>query len=187
MSIARRFRGLSIALLSAAMLPVVALASGSTFQAVNMQVFGSGDLASGGATLTRHASGIHLRATGSVFTAYATYSAWFIIFNNPEQCAAGPGACSGADLGNPRVGGAVLNAGGFIADGSGNGYFAGTLSSGPAPGGMCCFGQLVNGNKAEVHILLLDHGLRNPGEIAAHMSTPPGGVDQYFFIFAPAN
>lgn len=182
-----KIKEIGLSLLLVFMTPIVALAGGGTFQAANMQVFGSGDPASGAATLNRHSNGIHLRVSGNVFTAYAVYSAWYIIFNNPDACAGGPGACSGADLGNPAVDGAVLNAGGFVAGGEGVGYFTGSLQNGPAPSGMCCFGKLRNGDKAEVHVLLLDHGVRDPGEIAAHMSTPGGGTDQFFFIFAPVN
>lgn len=178
---------LALALIIVSVTPGMATAGGNTFQAADMQVFGSGDFAAGAATLDRHASGIHLRVSGNVFTANAVYSAWYIIFNNPDACAGGPGACSGADLGNPAVDGAVVNAGGFVAGGGGTGYFTGSLDNGPAPSGMCCFGKLNNGKKAEVHVLLLDHGVRNPGEIATHMSTPGGGVDQYFFIFAPTD
>ena len=182
-----RLRGLALWLLVGALVPVTASAGGSSFQTANMQNFGAGTYALGAAALTRHASGIHLRVSGSVFTGYAVYSAWFIIFNNPDNCAGGPGACAGSDLGNPAVDGAVLNAGGFVASGDGMGYFSGTLSSGPAPDGMPEFGKLNNGNKAEVHVLLLDHGARNPGEIAAHMFHPAGGAPHYFFIFPPAD
>lgn len=183
-----KVKGLAISLIAASMLPIVVYAAGSTFQTADMQDFAyPHDYATGAATLTRHAGGIQLRGSGNGFTPNAVYTAWFVIFNKPGNCAGGPGACNGGDLGNPAVHGAVLNASGFVATGDGNGYFSGSLESGPAPDGLTIFGQLNNGNKAEVHIVLLDHGVRNAGEIAAHMSTTPGGVDQFFFLFPAAN
>jgi len=177
------FKGLALSLLVASMAPALAFAGGSTFQSENLRFFVGGAPTTGAGTLTRHADSIHLRVAATGLTATSVYSAWFIIFNSPGDCAGGPGNCVEDDLDNPAVKGGVRNAGGFISGADGSAYFSGTLDSGPAPSGMAGFGSLKNGFKAEVHVLLLDHGAPVPGTVNAHMSTPPGGVPDVFLIF----
>ena len=177
------FKGLLLSLFIASLAPAVAFAGGSTFQSENRYFFNGGAPTTGASTLIRHAKSIHLRVTATGLSATAAYSAWFIIFNRPENCAGGPGNCVEPDLDIPAVKGAVRNAGGFISGADGSGYFSGTLETGPAPSGMAGFGTLKHGFKAEVHILLLDHGAPVPGTVHAHISTPPGGTPHVFSIF----
>ena len=178
------FKGLALSLLVASMAPALAFAGDSTFQSENLRFFVGGAPTTGAGTLTRHDNSVHLRVSATGFDATAVYSAWYIIFNKPENCADNtPGGCLGSDIGNPAVKAAVLNAGGFVSGADGSGYFSGTLETGKAPSGMCCFGKLMSGTKAEIHVLLLTHGAPVPGTVNAHMSTPAGGTDQFFLIF----
>jgi hypothetical protein len=180
----KQFKRLALCFSIALIAPALALAGGSTFQTADLQYVNGGGPALGGGTLNRSANSIQLRFTATALDATAVYSAWFIIFNAPENCAGGPGNCAGSDLGNPKVKGGVRNAGGFVSGSDGSGYFTGTLGSGPAPAGMAGFGNLINGNKAEIHIVLQSHGAPVAGTVGFEMSHPTG-TDQGFMIFPP--
>jgi len=177
------------------MAPVVALAGGGTFQTANAHIFNTDTAVPGAGTLTRHEKSIHLRVAMSGLDAGSVYSAWFIIFNNPNQCAGGPDACAGPDLGNPAVNAAVLNAGGFLTGNDGVGYFTGTLRTGRAPDNMCCFGNLDSGFESEVHVLLQTHGAPVLGEVNGQLSFPGhacnapadcSNADQFALVFPPS-
>jgi hypothetical protein len=171
-------------LLAAVLIPATAMAGGGTFQAVDAIDFNTGVTVTGAGTLTRHNNAIHLTVAMTGLTPGSSYSGWYVIFNKPENCAAGPGACAGPDIENPAVKAAVLNAGGFISTTDGTGYFTGTLQTGPAPAGMCCFGRLMHGLKSEVHIVLQDHGPATATTVAAEISNPTGD-DQFAIVFPP--
>jgi len=186
MTIRHKIKGLAVSLSIIALVPVVALAGAGTFQAVDAHFFGTTDPANGAGTLTRHADSIHVRATMAGLDPSASYSAWYVIFNRPDQCAGGPGACDLADLGNPDVRLGVLNAGGFVSTADGTGYFTGTLQTGQPPAGMCCFGRLMHGYKSEVHIILQSHGPAVAGTVATEIALPTG-ADQFAIVFPPTN
>lgn len=184
--IKHRIKGLALSLSIMALVPAVALAGAGTFQAVDAVDFNTGVSVNGAGTLTRHANSIHLRVAMTGLDPSASYSAWYVIFNRPDQCAAGPGACGEGDLGNPDVRLGVLNAGGFVSSADGTGYFAGTLQTGKPPEGMCCFGRLMHGYKSEVHIVIQTHGPAVAGTVAAEISLPTG-TDQFAIVFPPTN
>ena len=169
-----------------ALVPAVALAGAGTFQAIDAVIFGTTTPTTGAGALTRHANSIHLRVAMNGLDPSASYSAWYVIFNRPDQCAGGPGACGLADTGNPDVRLGVLSAGGFISTADGTGYFAGTLQTGKPPEGMCCFGRLMHGYKSEVHIVIQSHGPAVAGTVAAEI-TLPTGTDQFAIVFPPTN
>lgn len=90
----------------------------------------------------------------------------------------------GPDLNNPDVGGAVINAGGFVTGTDGTGYFVGELEINDHPVDVCCFGELGNSMTAEVHIVIQTHSKHDVGNVSLQMSVPDG-VDQLFLIFPP--
>jgi hypothetical protein len=98
----------------------------------------------------------------------ASYSVWYIIWNNPENdCAGGAGACGLDDFDNV---GAVLNAGGFVTGTDGTGYMVGELEVGSPPGGLTIFGALTNVHTAEVHLLIESHGDISVGHVDQQIS-----------------
>jgi hypothetical protein len=186
MTIKHNIKGLALSLSIIALVPTVALAGAGTFQAVDALIFGTNIHATGAGTLTRHADSIHLRAAMTGLDPSASYSAWYVIFNRPDQCAGGPGACDLGDTGNPDVRLGVLNAGGFVSTADGTGYFTGTLQTGQPPAGMCCVGRLMHGYKSEVHIVIQTHGPAVAGTVASEI-TLPTGIDQFAIVFPPTN
>ena len=167
------------------------IAWSSTFQVSEVYDFLTKDPVAGGGTLTREGDSVSLRVSAAGLDASSTYSAWYIIFNKPGKCGGGSGICTGGDLGNPEVQGAVRNAGGFVTGADGTGYFAGELKVGDMPKGMAGFGALKNSSKAEIHILLQTHSAHNVGSVSLQMSVPgaacnPGCDDQFFLVFPPA-
>jgi hypothetical protein len=178
----KQFKGLAILFSVALITPALALAGASTFQSADLQHWVGGAPALGGGTLNRSANSVQVRVTATGLEATTVYSAWFIIFNAPENCAGGPGNCMVDDVGPKDTG--VLNAGGFISGADGSGYLTGTMGNGAAPDGMCCFGRLMNGNNAEIHIVVQTHGAPVPGTVGFEMSHPTGpNADRYFMIF----
>jgi hypothetical protein len=178
----KQVKGLAIFFSIALITPALALAGANTFQSAELQYVNGAGPALGGGTLNRSANSIQVRVAATGLEATTVYSAWFIIFNAPENCAGGAGNCMGSDLGNPKVGGGVRNAGGFISGADGGGYFTGSMGNGAAPDGMCCFGRLKTGNKADFNIVLKTHGAPAPGTVGVEMSNPTG-TDEYFMIF----
>lgn len=80
-----------------------ARAGSAHYQAQNMFVFGDPtDLVAGAATLTRTKKGIAYSVSTSELMPGAN-TIWIVIFNKPEHCAGGPGACVGSDLSTPTV------------------------------------------------------------------------------------
>jgi hypothetical protein len=85
------------------------------------------------------------------------YTAWWLIVNNPENCAASP--CTADDiLGNANgVESEVTFADGLLVSPEGRMEFAASLAAGDVPEGW--FGNgLTNPLGAEIHIVLHDHG-----------------------------
>jgi len=129
----------------------------------------------GGGTLNRTKRSVFLRVSMADLDTNATYSAWFIIFNDPSKCShGGIGLCGPGDEGLA----AVINAGGFVTGDDGTGYFVGELSKRDHPDGVCCGdGVMKNGMKAEIHIVIETHGAILPGEVSTQMSVPFGACN----------
>lgn len=102
---------------------------------------------------------------------------WWIIFNNPEECANGtPGIanCAAPDLFNPAVQAEVLFADGAVIEQNGKGKYSAELYQGFVPRGW--FGNgLLSPTGAEVHLVIRTHGQAIPG-IINDMITTFGGA-----------
>lgn len=145
------------------------------------------------AKLTRIEDGLSLRINTTRLEGGA-YTAWWVIFNNVEECAAWPsGGCNPfVDLGNPAVGGAVFYATGAVVKANGVGHFSSFLETNFEPSGG---DQVLISNAglglqypetAEVHIALRYHGpaaLGNPDLLMKQIETSSGGCNNdTFFI-----
>jgi len=129
----------------------------------------------GEATLKRSKEGLNLTVHTTGLGSGNAYTIWWIIFNNPDACAAG---CAGSDLGNPAVEGSVMNATGRVADSDGNARFSaflpvGFMHTNPSSGNIRqIFGPgLQNVKGAEIHIVVRCHG------------PSTGGVEQISTLF----
>jgi len=145
----------------------------------------------GGGTLNRSKRSVHLRVSAAGLETNSTYSAWFIVFNHPEACGgdSAPQPCGEADLVVEAVHAAVLNAGGFVTGAGGSGYFVGELKKKDHPQGLCCFGELRDGMRPEIHIVIQLHlGHDDEGAIGtvSLQMSQPNGEDKLFLVFPPA-
>src|SRR5262249_4471864 len=82
------------------------------------------------------------------------YTAWFGIFNNPEQCATDP--CTGADLSNPDVQGSLVNLGGRLVGPDGTAEYAEVRAVGDATNAFLGPG-LLNPRGAQIHLACRAH------------------------------
>jgi hypothetical protein len=151
--------------------------------------------------LLRDETSVELRAEFSGLDASATYTLWWIIFNNPEECTTGaaPALCGEGDLNPDRDGEGVnpvdrgvRNASGFITSPGGTANTRARLKEGPSPTGpaMAGFGQLNDSVGAEIHIVVQSHGAPLVGSVTGQMTVPDSGcnpacADQFGIIFLP--
>jgi hypothetical protein len=146
-----------------------ARAAGGHYQAKNLfAIANPADPVAGAATLTRTTKGISY----SVYTSGLEPGAntvWIVIFNQPENCAAGPGSCAASDLSNPTVQGSVVAGSGHIVGADGVANFVGSLDEGKPPTGiqvnvpLGTVEGLKNSLKAEIHLVVRKHGAINDG------------------------
>ena len=165
----------------------------SVFQTSEVYSIADGMPIAGGGTLNRNKRSVHLRVSAAGLDMNSTYSAWFIVFNHPEACGgdSAPQPCSEADFGVEAVHAALLNAGGFVTGADGTGYFVGELNKKDHPEGLCCFGELRDGMRPEIHVVIETHDTHDIGEVSTQMSEPmvacnPMCDDQFFLVFPPA-
>ncbi|HEU4431428.1 MAG TPA: hypothetical protein VFT98_21895 [Myxococcota bacterium] len=132
----------------------------------------TGDIVYRSATmLVRSKDGI----TGTIHTSGLTpgfvYTAWFAIFNNPENCFTRP--CTPNDImNNPAVQGSLLGFGGQLADLDGTADFGETRAVGDATNAF--FGPgLLNPKRAEIHLAVRSHGpaSMDPAVFAEQLTT----------------
>jgi hypothetical protein len=171
---------LALVLLSAAPLALLGGSSdASFFQAKNLFMFGNpANLLAGAAILTRSGDGISFRVYTSGL-APGAYTVWVVIFNRPENCAAGPGKCMGTpDLANPAVEGSTVYGTASVVGMDGVANFHGSLGEGTPPAGIQVnvAGGTANGlkdsRKAEIHLVVRAHGPVNAtGNAALQLST----------------
>jgi len=162
--------------------------------------------ANGAASLIRSKSRLQGRVMLADLIPGHAYTVWWLIFNKPKMCAATPCA-PGPDFGPARA--AVFFAGsGIAASGGGVGGEGGVLNvtvdtqAGGPPNGAFETGAGPeigltpdNGFAAEVHFLMIDHGVPNasfanvPGSWAWELSTPlpPGVADVRAALFPPTS
>lgn len=107
------------------------------------------------------------------------YTNWWIIFNNPDECAGGPGGCNGDDFGNPAVMASVRIATGGVVGSNGIGRFRTTpLEVGDVSGSAVqhLFGPgLLSAKDAEIHYLIRYHGPAGTGDHLIRQTTTVNG------------
>jgi hypothetical protein len=172
--------------------PLTATAQ-STFQAVNAVNFDSEGAAPASAgTLVRKAgsskgNGAHgsisLRLALRDLDANASYSVWWIIFNDGNPCIAAQ-SCMGPNLDG------VVNAGGFVTGTDGIANMTAELDVGPMSTGNAFFGELKDSFADEIHIVIESHGDSAVGLVATQISIAgdacnPDCIDQQAVVFPP--
>ncbi len=117
-------------------------------------LFNDATVVVGAATFTRSLDGASITASpGDDLIAGNAHTMWWVIWNDPTQCAV---ACGGADLGVP--GNTVLFGDGQIANAAGTATFRSSLTvGGPMPGGPIP-GALTDPITATIHLVIRDHG-----------------------------
>ena len=160
--------------------------------------------AQGAAFLTRAKSRLRAQVMLADLIPGHAYTVWWLIFNNPAGCSATP-CTPGPDFGTGRAAihfatGAIASAGGGVGGDGGvvNATFETDVGGPPAgavviPDGPENGLTPGNGFAAEVHLLMLDHGVPNadlgggPGTWPVELSTPlpPGVADVRAVFFAP--
>lgn len=106
----------------------------------------------------------------------APYTAWWVVFNTPQGCSE---ACGEDDIFdadgnmslNPEANISVLFADGAMSDSYGNASFSATLPEGRTLGEVLAGPGLTNARKAEVHLVVRDHGDVDPDRIYEQLST----------------
>lgn len=134
------------------------------------------------AKLTTDASGIQLLMQTADLPPGDAVTIWWIIFNNPEECAAFPaGTCSLVDLDNPAVAPEITYATGAVINSNGKAHFAAEMGVGHVPEEW--FGNgLINPEGAEIHVISHSHGPVIPGLADNMVSTYRGGCQDDDFI-----
>ena len=180
--------GVALALSSAG--PAFAKVTKQTANVMNQD--GVGYYAEDAAHLTRQTNGILIRVSVPVpqpntYTYPAegvptpsaspeVFTGWAFVFNYPDECANGPGECSGPDLFNPDVGAGVYNFAGHPTGAGGNLVLTGSIQVGQPAGGPpgSTMAPLDNPGGAEVHVAIAPHGLIDPSNMPAQANTPVG-------------
>jgi hypothetical protein len=108
-----------------------------------------------GSQLTRDKDGIFGIISTKGLNPGWVYTAWFGIFNSPDQCATRP--CSGADFANPAVMGSRVNFGGKLIGPDGSAVYGGFLGLGDTTAAFDGPG-LLDPKHAEIHMVIRSHG-----------------------------
>lgn len=125
------------------------------------------------ATLVRNDNGISYQLHTNSLTPNSAYTLWVVVINNPGACATTP--CGPSDiLGNAATGSQVLFGTGSVAGASGKATFAGGLQEGDVPGWLPDR-TFDDAGTAEIHLVLNDHGPRNPAQMPDMIQTYRGG------------
>jgi hypothetical protein len=160
----------------------------STIDIIDGVAFFSGEtpVIFGTSTLHRSKNGITVNFKAEDVIPGA-YTIWWVIWNYPEECDGGPGACgSDADfeVHPDDVGVDVLYAGGHVVGNNGKANISGHLKAGDTSGTiwgrpeMEELGLLVgNTFNAEVHVVLRSHGPAVPGMVNEQISSYGGGCE----------
>ena len=116
----------------------------------------------GGANISIHTNGL---------TAGNAYTLWSISFSNPEYCEWGMDGrfCGPGDDGPGPQGFAVNYVGGHIVGGSGHLTISGRV-------------DVDNAANAEFHVIVADHGLKDPSLLPDQIKTPGPGVQIGFLV-----
>lgn len=175
--------------LSAAAAPAVAQSSGVYWFADASPVPGAWS------TLRRNDNGVTMTLHTTGLDPGATYTVWWVVFNNPAACTHGAGdlQCGEGDLapfgGDPAVMSSALWATGHVVGNDGVATFAARLNVGRTHGQVLFGDGLLNAHQAEIHLVVRSHGAPIPGMVKAQTHTFEGGceinvcVDQQFAAF----
>ena len=165
----------------------------SQIQFSNMHDFVTGTDLPGAGILERTKNTASLNLALQGLDTDAAYTTWWVVFNNPENCAALP--CGLDDLGDPAVEASVLWATGFVTGADGTANVSAHLDArSAADGASVLFGPRLNqgnGFDAEIHVIVRTHGAAIAGATAGQISTVDGscGVntcdDQQAIMFLP--
>lgn len=120
---------------------------------------GSGSGISGVATLTRSQNGLFVHQEVAGLTPGHAYSVWWVIFDNPQGCAAS--TCVPSDLGVRAAQGSLVNGGGFVAEGTTQAYSS-HLARHDVEGKQVQMGDpsgVDNTYRSQVHLVLRAHGV----------------------------
>lgn len=148
-----------------ALIPASPVTAGGAAQITDSAVYNwwDGGTSVGTSQLVRNGAGLSASYHVSGLPAGQAMTLWFIIFNNPENCATSP--CSiPADVFNPAASADFYFAAGHVTGGSGNVSLGGHLNvgdmrgSGKAETGMAPAVPLTNPYGAEVLLVLHSHG-----------------------------
>ena len=133
----------------------------------------------GSSTLVRTPNGINFNLSTTDLTAGHAYTLWFVVFNEPGQCAV-PNECAPGDVVNDAAKPDMMYATGRIAGGTEVATFAGrrgvgdTSGSINAPVGLPAYG-LLDPSRAEIHLAVHDHGSKLPEHMPDMIQTIDGG------------
>ena len=165
----------------------------SHVQFSNMNDFETGVNLAGAGILERTKNTASLNLALQGLDTDAAYTIWWVVFNNPENCAAMP--CGLGDLGDPAVEASVFWATGFVTGADGTANVSAHLDArNAADGASVLFGPRLNqgnGFDAEIHVIVRTHGAAIAGATDGQISTVDGscGVntcdDQQAIIFLP--
>jgi len=172
------------------------VAGGATFQMANLVDLPAITENGGAGTLIRTKNAVKASLSFNQLELATAYSVWWVVFNFPENCANGPGACGPDDLADPSlVGGAVFHAGGFITGTNNTATVNVDLKAGNLPNGLDALipGGLIRGNgyRAEIHLVLRSHGTIINSMAAKQIATFMGAceinacADTQATVFAP--
>ena len=113
------------------------------------------------------------------------FTGWAFVFNCPALCSL---PCDSDDIGvGTDAQGGVYNIAGHVS-GGGNLQMVGHVSTGETPFGGAGHAPLQNPLGAEVHVAIAPHGMVDPSNMPAQISTPIGNPSFWwvaFFIPAP--
>lgn len=119
-----------------------------------------GDVVDGASILIRNDEGVAYTFNTRGLQRAATYTNWWVAFNNPEACFV-PCACSGADFSNADVEIGVFWATGRVANGFGQADFTAEVDYGELPDGIDQV-RPARPNpispSAEIHLIVRAHG-----------------------------
>lgn len=131
------------------------------------------------ATLVRTKNGLTVNVRTAELQPGNAYTLWWIIFDAPEGCAAGPGNCTLSDIfapGNPADATIFGPAAATLAGGTGKATFAGHVKPGDEPNFIDLGdGSLDDPLTAEVAFVVRNHGPALPGLVDEQLSTFNGG------------
>lgn len=189
------------AILIATALVVGAVPAHAASTTADVHWFADGEQVVGAwSTLRTGDEGAHFNLQTSGLEPGHTYTIWWVIFNEPEECTHpedlpdGDLRCGPGDL--PPFGGddsaetSVLYAAGHQVGGSGRATFAGSLRTGDDTDALWGPG-LTNPLGADVHLVVRDHGHLEPQQRSAGIHdfgtcSPQGCTDVQFSAHEPA-